>query len=153
MQAATFTRTELARLALQRIAPLEASLRDEFHRPGQVSTFVVDDLFPNDIALRIYEAFPEISRMVRKKNLGQDKYVGFQMDQYDPILEETIYGFQEPDVVDLISRITTIPQLIPDRDLYAGGISAMCQGNFLNPHLDNSHDKDQQNFRALHLLY
>ena len=41
----------------------------------------------------------------------------------------------------------------PDDHLYAGGISLMAQGNFLNPHLDNSHDKDRGLYRVLNLLY
>jgi Rps23 Pro-64 3,4-dihydroxylase Tpa1-like proline 4-hydroxylase len=37
--------------------------------------------------------------------------------------------------------------------LYAGGISMMAPGHFLNPHLDNSHDKFRERYRVLNLLY
>ncbi len=146
-------RRELAEHILARLTPVEESLRDEFHASGQVSSFAVDSLLPEEIALRIFEAFPPNDRLVHKKNLGQDKYVGVQMNLYDPILEEIVYCFQDPGVIQLISRITGIQRLIPDSDLYAGGISAMVHGNYLNPHLDNSHDKDQKNYRVLNLLY
>ena len=36
--------------------------------------------------------------------------------------------------------------------LYAGGISMMAPGHFLNPHIDNSHDKFRQRYRVLNLL-
>ena len=29
----------------------------------------------------------------------------------------------------------------------------MPKGNYLKPHLDNSHDRDQQRYRILNLLY
>jgi hypothetical protein len=37
--------------------------------------------------------------------------------------------------------------------LYAGGISLMAPGHFLNPHIDNSHDKFRHRYRVLNLLY
>ena len=43
--------------------------------------------------------------------------------------------------------------MIGDPQFYAGGLSAMTKGQFLNPHLDNSHDGNQQNYRVLNLLY
>ena len=103
--------------------------------------------------MEVYSAFPPPDQMTLKHNLGQKKYVAAQMDRYDPLLEEVIYSFQEPQVVEAIGAITGIPGLTPDHNLYAGGISSMMDGHFLNPHLDNSHDKDQKLFRALNLLF
>jgi len=56
-------------------------------------------------------------------------------------------------VVREIAKITELQGLSPDPNLYAGGISLMKQGDFLNPHLDNSHDKDRRLYRVLNLLY
>lgn len=44
-------------------------------------------------------------------------------------------------------------KLQADEYLYAGGISSMGKGQFLNPHLDNSHDKDRARWRVFNLLY
>jgi hypothetical protein len=77
-----------------------------------------------------------------------------QMNLYNPLLEEIIYAFQYPKFLSLLSEITGIPQLLPDEYLYAGGISLIgFEGCFLNPHIDNSHDKDRKNYRVLNLLY
>ena len=75
------------------------------------------------------------------------------MDRYNPLLEEIIFAFQDPRFLSLVEEITGLSELLPDEHLYAGGISLMAQGCFLNPHLDNSHDKDRKNFRVLNLLY
>ena len=52
-----------------------------------------------------------------------------------------------------IGEITNIKNLIGDPELYAGGISSMSKGCFLNPHIDNSHDRNLENYRRLNLLY
>ena len=75
------------------------------------------------------------------------------MDKYASILEEIIYAFQEPGVLKAVEEITGIQEMVPDEHLYAGGISLMAKDNFLNPHLDNSHDKNRQMYRVLNLLY
>ena len=40
-------------------------------------------------------------------------------------------------------------EMLPDENLYAGGISLMAKDNFLNPHLDNSHDIKREAYRVL----
>jgi Rps23 Pro-64 3,4-dihydroxylase Tpa1-like proline 4-hydroxylase len=75
------------------------------------------------------------------------------MDKYHPLLEEVIYAFQDEKIVALIAEICGIEKVFPDEFLYAGGLSLMPKNNFLNPHLDNSHDKDRNRWRVLNLLY
>ncbi len=127
--------------------------RAEFGFADRIPSCVVDDLLPAEMVASVHKAFPSADRLVLKKTLGQLKYVGYQMDRYDPLLEEIIYAFQDPRVVRIVSAITGISPLLPDERLYAGGISLMGQGHYLNPHLDNSHDKDRSNYRVLNLLY
>src|SRR5262249_31000090 len=110
-------------------------------------------LLPEDEVVRIYRSFPDPSTMGLKKNLREHKYVSAQMNKSDPILEEIIYAFQEPKVVAAVAEITGIKEMQPDTHLYAGGISVMAKDHFLNPHLDNSHDRDRQLYRVLNLLF
>ena len=147
------SRLQLADLILQRIDRERSRAAAEFRTPNRVSSFTVEDLLPAAQARAIYDAFPPIDRLVLKKTLGQLKYVGYQMADYDPLLEAIIYAFQDPRIVSAIGAITGLADLMPDPDLYAGGISLMTQGHYLNPHLDNSHDKDRANYRVLNLLY
>ncbi|MDQ6677471.1 MAG: 2OG-Fe(II) oxygenase, partial [Acidobacteriota bacterium] len=90
------TRVELGKLIGARIGPERDRLAREYRESGRIRTFSVDGLLPEEIALRVAAAFPPLERMVHKKNLGQDKYVGVQMNRYDPLLEELVYAFQEP---------------------------------------------------------
>jgi Rps23 Pro-64 3,4-dihydroxylase Tpa1-like proline 4-hydroxylase len=146
-------RKSLAESIVKRIEPSKDIFRQEFSLSGRIPSFIVDDLLPQDEAREIYEAFPAKDRMVFKKSLREQKSIAAQMNRYNPLLEEIIYAFQEPEIVRLISEITGIRELIPDTHLYAGGISLMTPGDYLNPHIDNSHDKDRLNYRSLNLLY
>lgn len=118
-----------------------------------IGHFFIDDLLPEDIALQIDQSFPKPDEMVLKKSLREDKYVAAQMDLYNPLLEEIIYAFQDKRIVEIIAEICGIEQAFADENLYAGGLSMMGSGQFLNPHLDNSHDKDRERWRVLNLLY
>ena len=138
---------------------IEAKLREELPRLREefashtVQSCYVDGLLPKAEVLKIHNAFPDKSTMMLRKSLRENKYVAAQMDKYAPVLEEIIYAFQEPEVLKVVEEITGITAMIPDTHLYAGGISLMAHDNFLNPHLDNSHDKDRQTYRVLNLLF
>ena len=131
---------------------LDAHL-EQWQTSAPVNYFVVDDLLPPHIAMRVRGAFPDASTMMLRKSLRELKYVSAQMDRHDPILEKILFAFQEAPVVERIAEITGLGALVPDEHLYAGGISLMGPGHFLNPHLDNSHDKDRARYRVLNLLY
>lgn len=137
----------------QQLTSCKINLQKEFRTGDRIPSCHIDDLLREEDAKALYQAFPNPSEMLPLRDLREHKYVGIQMDQFNPLLEEIIYAFQAPEVVQLISEITGIEPLLPDESLYAGGISLMRQGCFLNPHLDNSHDKDRKNYRVLNLLY
>ena len=105
-----------------------------------IGYFYIDNLLPVNLANKIYSSFPNPESMKLRKSLREYKYIAAQMNQYDPILEETIYAFQDSRIVEAIRKVCNIENLYPDENLYAGGISLMEKGQFLNPHLDNSHE-------------
>jgi len=130
-----------------------AAARDAYAGSNPIQHFVVDNLLPEAMAKAIHASFPAPTQMFERRSLREHKYVAAQMDRYDRQAEEALYGFQDPRVVDLVSSITRLPELLADPQLYAGGISLMTAGNFLNPHVDNSHNNDRTTYRVLNLLY
>ena len=147
-------RTEIAELVFQRISKDKTHLKKMYKEShDKVGYFYIDDLLPNALAKRIFDVFPNPEAMKLKKSLREYKYIAAQMDLYDPILEAVIYAFQDERIIKLIRNICEIKCLYPDEHLYAGGISLMGKGQFLNPHLDNSHEKDCKRWRVLNLLY
>jgi Rps23 Pro-64 3,4-dihydroxylase Tpa1-like proline 4-hydroxylase len=75
------------------------------------------------------------------------------MASFDSRISDISYAFQAPSVVELISEITKIVGNQVDPSFYAGGISSMEHGQFLNPHIDNSHDGNRERYRTLNLLF
>jgi len=150
----SLNRTDLAQLIVNRIMQEKAPIKTQYEASkNQIGYFYIDDLLPPELTEYINSQFPSHDQMVLKKSLREDKYIGVQMDQYSQILEELIYAFQDDRVVDLIKEVCEIKDLKPDENLYAGGLSSMKQSQFLNPHLDNSHDKERRRWRVLNLLF
>lgn len=147
------TRSEIAKYVAARLAGDREALKAAFAGSSPIRHFMIDDLLPPDLCREIHSKFPAPSSMRLRKSIRELKFVSAQMDNHDPLLEEAIYAFQEPAVVAAIADIIGKPDVLPDEHLYAGGISMMGQGHFLNPHLDNSHDKDRALWRNLNLLY
>ena len=148
------TRKDLSDLIFSKIEKNQDILSKQFEdSKNKIGFFYIDDLLPEEIAIQIHENFPKSSEMVLKKSIRENKYIAAQMDLYYPILEDIIYAFQDERIVKLVAKICAIKEAFPDDKLYAGGISLMGKNQFLNPHLDNSHDKERERWRVLNLLY
>lgn len=147
-------REEIAELILNKLEEDKNSIKELYENSSdKIGYFYIDSLLPDELAKKVYNSFPSVDSMKMRKSLREYKYIAAQMDQYDPILEETIYAFQDSRIVSFIQEICCVESLYPDEHLYAGGISLMSKGNFLNPHLDNSHEKDRAKWRVFNLLY
>ena len=150
----TLDRVSIAELIFNKLKQDSANLKEQFTKHNNnIAHLFIDDLLPENLVLKIYRAFPQHQQTVLKKSLKEHKYVGVQMNRYNPLLEEVIFAFQQPKIIKLIEEICGLNNLFPDENLYAGGVSMMQKDNFLNPHLDNSHDKDRNRWRSLNLLY
>ena len=131
------------------------SLREDFNRFKGVTTrfTVLDDLFPPDVAKQIRDAFPATEQMRFLNSFRELKYTSKSLEKFSPIVADATFAFRDWRVIDAVSRITEQRDLVGDPLLYAGGISSMAKDHFLNPHIDNSHDYEQKNYRVLNLLY
>ncbi|KUR80678.1 2OG-Fe(II) oxygenase [Novosphingobium sp. FSW06-99] len=146
-------RKEIADGIVARLTETLDEARGQWRAGHAVRSAVIDELLPEPLALAIGSAFPSLDAMTAKGSIRERKYVGAQMNRYSPLLEEAVFAFQDARVIALVAEITGLRAIEPDADLYAGGISAMAPGNFLRPHLDNSHDARRQRYRVLNLLY
>lgn len=147
-------RSEIADHLVNKLVAAKSDLSHQWQQAADsVPHFFIDDVLPEAVALQIRRAYPAGENMRTRRSLRELKHVAAQMDQYDPLLEEALYAFQDSRIVNLIEEVTGLKALLPDEQLYAGGISMMSEGHFLNPHLDNSHDKNRELYRVLNLLY
>jgi Rps23 Pro-64 3,4-dihydroxylase Tpa1-like proline 4-hydroxylase len=136
-----------------RLAAAEGELREQWMAASPVRHFFIDDLLPTESVLAVYGDIPPKATLMRKRSLRESKWVGVAIDRYHPSIGEHLLAFQRPEVMDVIARITGLRSMEADPSLYASGISVMEHSDFLNPHIDNSHDGDQRLYRVLNLLY
>ncbi|HEX9961167.1 MAG TPA: 2OG-Fe(II) oxygenase, partial [Pyrinomonadaceae bacterium] len=146
---------QLVQIIVERLTRDEEKLRADFSADKGVRTkfAAIDNLFPEEIALKIYEAYPPLEEMRLLDSFREKKYTSKSLDKFNPLISDATFAFQDKRVIDIVARITGIENAVGDPHLYAGGISAMARGHFLNPHIDNSHDHEQKNYRVLNLLY
>jgi len=144
---------ELAALIATRLEQNKTALQQEWRESQPTRHAVIDDLLPPDVVRALYEHMPPSTQLALKKSLRERKRVGVDVRSYDPIIGAHLFAFQDPRVVQAVTEITGIAAMRADPTLYASGISVMARGDFLNPHLDNSHDGDQRDYRVLNLLF
>ena len=141
-------RKEIAEIIIKKLNNHENDIKNLIKSSkNRVGYFYIDDLLPKEQALKLFSIFPATKDMVLKKSMKEYKYVGAQMNLYDNLLEETLYAFQNDKIVNFMTNMFQLKSVYPDPNLYAGGLSAMSKNHFLNPHIDNSHDKDRKKWR------
>lgn len=143
----------LAQDIAQRLQASLADARSQWTSTAPIRHCVVDGLLPEDCARELGRSFPAPAQMRLRNTFRERKYVSAQMDRHDASLEAALFAFHAPEVVEAVRSITDKQDLVPDPQLYAGGISMMGRGHFLNPHIDNSHDAQRRRWRNLNLLY
>lgn len=148
-------RERLIQLILDRLERDADSIKADFAAEKSIKTrfCAIDDLLPQDTAASIAEAFPPSAEMRLLDSFRERKFTSKALDKFDPLIADITFAFQDERVIGKIAELTGIRGAVGDPHLYAGGISVMERGHFLNPHIDNSHDGDQQNYRVLNLLY
>ena len=142
-------------MILDRLERDAEAIKADFEMPKGVATkfAAIDDLLPREEAERIAAAFPASQTMRLLDSFRERKYTSKALDEFDPIIADITFAFQDKRVIEKVAELTGIRDAVGDPHLYAGGISAMERGHFLNPHIDNSHDGERQNYRVLNLLY
>ncbi len=148
-------RDVLVNLIAERLERDAGEIKQQFLSDKGIATryCAIDNLLPDDIATRISDAFPAADKMRLLNSFREKKYTSKALEKFDPLIKDITFVFQDPRVIRKVAELTGIEDAVGDPHLYAGGISAMAHGHFLNPHIDNSHDGGQKNYRVLNLLY
>lgn len=147
--------TETLALAIrQRLDAMREQLAMEYQgSTGRVRTCFVDDLLPDSALQEFSGALPPLSEMTRLRSLGERKFVSASLDRLAPALRKLTMAFSHPIVTLAIAPIIGAAMLVPDGNFYNGGVTIMAPGDFMRPHLDNSHDKAGQRVRKVVMLY
>jgi Rps23 Pro-64 3,4-dihydroxylase Tpa1-like proline 4-hydroxylase len=148
-------REEIVKLIIEKLETEATQISTDFHSDKGIKTkfTAIDNFLPEEIACKIFDVFPPLDDMRLLDSFREKKYTSKSMEKFNPLIGDITFAFQDERVIAKVSEITGIKDPKGDPNLYAGGISAMGKGHFLQPHLDNSHDLEQENYRVLNLLY
>lgn len=147
---------EFTQIILEKLKCEEESMINQWNNPIGTKTkhFYLDNLLPEAKCLEIYDSFPKTADgFYSRESFREKKKVASHLNEYDTILSDITYAIQDKRVVDLISAMINFEHIEPDPLLYAGGLSMMFKDDFLNPHIDNSHDVSRERYRRLNALY
>ena len=150
-----FMREEIVNLIIARLEREAEQIRADFQTDKGIKTrfTAIDGILPDEMARKIYTSFPSFNEMRLLDSFREKKYTSKSMEKFNPLISDITFAFQDERIIKKVADLTGIKDAIGDPHLYAGGISAMAKGHFLQPHLDNSHDYEQKYYRVLNLLY
>jgi len=141
---------------LQRLDAAREEIIEQWRNPEDTSTrhFYLDELLPQSDVEQIYAAFPRDGEgFFDRESFREKKRTSADLSNFDAILSDITYAIQDPRIVNMVSELCSMKSIEPDPKLYAGGLSMMFKNDYLNPHIDNSHDGERKKYRRLNLLY
>lgn len=145
--------TEVVSHIVNRLEAEKGRLKTMWREALPVSHFYLDDLLPMDFAREISAGFPELSKMNTYQTLREKKASSADYSLWKKATRDAFLALQDEKVLAVMSEITEIRNLTGDPSAYAGGISMMVEGDFLNPHIDNSTHPKMKGYRRLNALY
>lgn len=114
---------------------------------------VIDEVLEPEIAEQAFQNFPKLEEMDTLKDFRQHKAQDPAIDKFHRVFSEIIFGHLHSErLLKILSKITGIPDLTADNQLYAAGLAQGGNGSFLNIHIDNSSHPVTQYYRRLNLL-
>jgi Rps23 Pro-64 3,4-dihydroxylase Tpa1-like proline 4-hydroxylase len=143
---------------VEKLLANKQQLIDQWNDPKKpFKYFVYDGLLNEDFANKVVEEFPSVNNskwenttFINQKN----KYTKTVFDESEPHLIEAFKDFNCQEFIDIISEITGIDQLLPDNDLFGGGLHQSIKGAFLDVHVDfNIHPKTKFHRRMNMIVY
>ncbi len=141
---------------LQRLDAASEQIIAQWKNPEDTLTrhFYLDELLPQSDVEEIYAAFPRNGEgFFDRESFREKKRTSANLSDFNAILSDITYAIQDARVVNKVSELCSMKSIEPDPKLYAGGLSMMFPNDYLNPHIDNSHDGDRSKYRRLNLLY
>jgi len=147
------TRQDISAAIAQKLTDNQDALKAYWQQSAPVRHFFLDELLPEEVAHQLYESLPAVSQLMLRDPVKERKRVGIKLEEYAPEMADILFAFHDDAVLAIVGKITGMDDLHADASLYGSGISQMLEGDFLLPHLDNSHDGDGKRYRVLNALY
>ena len=128
--------------------------QDAFLHAEPFKHVVVENFFEPSFARRLLEEFPSFDPKLAMNEHGGigGKAVNTKIREISPAYKELYEAISSQPFLDLISRLSGIPDLILDPKLFGGGTHDNRHGQELDAHVDFNYDEGQQLHRRLNLI-
>jgi hypothetical protein len=129
-------------------------LRDDFLSAQPFRHIVVDDFFEEGFASRLLDEFPRFDKGISKAESGEagGKAIQPRIAAISPSWNDLYNEISSPPFLDLISRMSGIPDLIVDPHMFGGGTHENLHDQELDPHVDFNYDITDKLHRRLNLI-
>ena len=144
--------SEICHMIVDRIQQDFLRLERDFNATDGTRCCWIDNLLPQEILTAALSELPPLREMIRRKSLQERKYVSAQFDRLGAAGSLAV-GFGRQEIADVVAMLLGKHRLDTDPKFYNGGLTIMVPGDFMCPHLDNSHNYERQQRRAVVLLY
>ncbi len=114
---------------------------------------IIDGFLKPEIAQMAFQSFPKMEEMDMLKDFRQFKAQDPNLDKFHSVFQDIIFrNLHSRRFLEILAKITAIPNLMADSKLYAAGLAQGSNGSFLNVHIDNSSHPVYKWYRRLNLL-
>jgi hypothetical protein len=128
--------------------------RDTFLHAEPFKHVVIENFFEPSFAEKLLADFPSFDLKLATNEFGLTgkKAVNTNIRTISPVYQELYRLISEEPFLDLVSRLSRIPDLILDPKMYGGGTHDNQHGQELDPHVDFNYDEAQKLHRRLNLI-
>jgi hypothetical protein len=131
-----------------------AEYREAFLQAHPFKHVVIEGFFDPLFADQLLREFPRFDPNLATNEGGQagGKAVNTKIREISPAYEKLYEVIAGKPFLDLVSRISGVPDLILDPTMYGGGTHENLHGQELDPHVDFNYDQSRQLHRRLNLI-
>jgi hypothetical protein len=128
--------------------------REAFVNASPFKHAMIENFFEPAFAERLLAEFPSFDPKLAMNEMGElgGKAVNTKIREISPAYEELYEMIGSQPFLDLMSRLTGIPDLLMDPKLYGGGTHDNRHGQELDAHVDFNYDEAQKLHRRLNVI-
>jgi 2-oxoglutarate-Fe(II)-dependent oxygenase superfamily protein len=128
--------------------------REAFLNAKPFKHVMIEDFFESAFAERLLSEFPTFDPKLALNEMGElgGKAVNTKIREISPAYKELYEMIGSQGFLDLMSRLSGIPDLLMDPKLYGGGTHENRHGQELDAHVDFNYDEAQQLHRRLNVI-
>lgn len=128
-------------------------LQKEFSTGTPYPHVVIDGFFRSEAAQHIHDALLEIDAgFITRRHLHSHKYTNPDWRTFPQAVAAAFQELHSERFLGILSRITRLPKLYSDPDLFGGGVHISVRGGFLDVHADFTDHPTLKKRRALNAL-